>query len=151
MVTSLLCSLPCAASCYQSHTETMNGDGGSLPKWLWKIACLSLLLRFSSGQGFGPPEAEITTLPLWDDDLPSPQYGGYIVIPGTSRYIYYTLVVSENEPAIDPLIVSIPGGPGESSTGGATGPFLFNNQSHAAVGNASIILVPSICLCHRFM
>jgi len=54
---------------------------------------------------YGPPESEVTAVPLWDAPLPSPQYAGYVNIPDTDKYIYYQLFVSQQSPLDDPLIV----------------------------------------------
>lgn len=63
---------------------------------------LNLLLHTES---YGPAAAEVTEMPLWDQPLPSPQYAGYVIIPGTTKHIFYQLFVSEQSPATDPLIV----------------------------------------------
>lgn len=54
---------------------------------------------------YGPTESEVTAVPLWDAPLPSPQYAGYINIPGTSKHIFYHLFLSHQSPAKDPLVV----------------------------------------------
>ena len=54
---------------------------------------------------YGPTQSEVTATPLWDAPLPSPQYAGYINIPGTSKHIFYQLIVSQQSPAEDPLVV----------------------------------------------
>ena len=74
---------------------------------LHKWGCMFLLLDTcaSPHAGFGPSASEITSLPLWDTELPSPQYSGYIVIPGTTKHMFYNLIVSEGDPSSDPLVV----------------------------------------------
>ncbi|KAK9804123.1 hypothetical protein WJX73_001313 [Symbiochloris irregularis] len=91
---------------------------------------------------YGPAASEIKTFPGFSGTLPSKQYGGYINIPGTEKELYYILVTSENDPATDPIVLWLNGGPGCSSLGGgyveengpfsyqpspATGSLLYNN------------------------
>ena len=64
-----------------------------------------MILMLLPCTGYGPSASEILSLPLWDDELPSPQYSGYVVLPGTSKYMFYNLIVSEGDPATDPLVV----------------------------------------------
>ena len=54
---------------------------------------------------YGPAQSEVTAVPHWNAPLPSPQYAGYISVPGTSKHIFYHLIVSQRNPAEDPLIV----------------------------------------------
>ena len=60
-------------------------------------------IRFAGS--YGPNQSEVTAVPLWNAPLPSPQYAGYINIPGTSKHIFYHLIVSERSPGEDPLVV----------------------------------------------
>ena len=51
---------------------------------------------------------EITKLPGWDHPLPSKQYSGYLQV-GTSN-LHYWFVLSENNPATDPVVLWLNGG-----------------------------------------
>ena len=63
----------------------------------------------------GAPAAdEVRSLPGWAAQLPSAQYSGFINASARSTF-HYWLVLSEKEPATDPLIVWLNGGPGASS------------------------------------
>ena len=54
---------------------------------------------------YGPSDSETVSVPLWEAPLPSPQYAGYVNIPGTEKFIFYQLIVSQQSPADDPLVV----------------------------------------------
>ena len=63
----------------------------------------------------GAPSAdEVHALPGWASSLPSPQYSGFVNASARSTF-HYWFVLSENDPATDPLIVWMNGGPGASS------------------------------------
>ena len=77
---------------------------------------------------------EIKSLPGWDGSLPSKQYSGLLEIPNTNpaRFYHYWLVTSENDPANDPIVLWLNGGPGASSLLGyftEQGPFHVNDDS----------------------
>jgi hypothetical protein len=53
------------------------------------------------------PEHEIKSLPGWSGPLPSRQYSGYLPVGKTSGvpgFIHYWLILSERDPASDPLV-----------------------------------------------
>lgn len=63
------------------------------------------------------PEHEIKSLPGWSGPLPSRQYSGYLPVGKTSGvpgFIHYWLILSERDPASDPLVYWTNGGPGGS-------------------------------------
>ena len=61
---------------------------------------------------------KIASLPLWDSELPSEQFSGYLDIPNSSKHLHYWLIESENDPEKDPVILWLNGGPGCSSLDG---------------------------------
>jgi len=84
----------------------------------------------------GAPEAAlITQLPGFHGTFPSKHYGGYITVDeNNGRSLYYYFVQSERDPAKDPVVLWLNGGPGWSSFDGFVyeqGPFNFRagNQS----------------------
>eukprot|EP00054_Salpingoeca_dolichothecata_P026112 m.185532 g.185532 ORF g.185532 m.185532 type:complete len:447 (-) comp25565_c0_seq1:220-1560(-) len=79
-----------------------------------------------------PSADEIQALPGWSAALPSKQYSGYVKATG-SRQLHYWLVESENNPATDPVVLWLNGGPGCSSLDGYMyehGPFHVNESNH---------------------
>ena len=65
---------------------------------------------------YGPPEKLVSSVPGFDGPLPSPQYSGYLSIPDSEKQLFYILVISENIPEDDPLVLWVNGGPGDAST-----------------------------------
>jgi len=72
-------------------------------------------------------DAKVTSLPGLDEMPDFDMYSGYITLPKTTKNIFYWLVESQNDPANDPLILWLQGGPGCSDFGGGffeeNGPF----------------------------
>jgi len=62
----------------------------------------------------------VNNLPGWDQPLPSKQYSGYIQVTTSSpfKFLHYWFVESENNPATDPVVLWMNGGPGCSSLDG---------------------------------
>ncbi|KAL8129248.1 hypothetical protein V2J09_018403 [Rumex salicifolius] len=76
-----------------------------------------------------PRDSVVTNLPGFNATFPSKHYSGYVTIGerGTKKLFYY-LVESERNPAKDPLVLWLNGGPGCSSFDGFVyehGPFNF--------------------------
>ena len=96
------------------------------------IALLTLLAALLGAQPCAAaPEADrILALPGWEAALPSPQYSGYLDLPGTKKHIHYWFIASESPtPSTDPVTVWLNGGPGCSSLDGLVyehGPFRFD-------------------------
>ncbi|CAN1767871.1 Serine carboxypeptidase 1 [Linum perenne] len=76
-----------------------------------------------------PEKALVTHLPGFSGSFPSEHYSGYVTIDEeTGKRLFYYLVQSEGNPAKDPLVLWLNGGPGCSSFDGFVyehGPFNF--------------------------
>ena len=71
-----------------------------------------------------PEKHLVTHLPGFDSALPSKHYAGYITVDESNgRSLFYYLVLSERDPAIDPVVLWLNGGPGCSSFDG----FVYEN------------------------
>lgn len=91
------------------------------------------------GESFGnewPTKDEITSLPGWDGPLPSKWFSGYLDggsrEPNIKLHYHYILILSENDPENDPLVLWTNGGPGASSLFGLMtelGPFYLSDES----------------------
>jgi carboxypeptidase C (cathepsin A) len=96
------------------------------------MAQLFVLLALLSIVHAAPAADEIKSLPGWTGPLPSPQYSGYLNISST-KHLHYWLVLSENNPATDPVVLWLNGGPGCSSLDGFIyehGPFYVNPDDY---------------------
>nr|CAB3459646.1 unnamed protein product [Digitaria exilis] len=83
-----------------------------------------------------PAGAQVTSLPGFSGGkLPSKHYAGYVTVDeGHGRRLFYYLVESERDPAKDPLVLWLNGGPGCSSFDGFVyehGPFNFESGGSA--------------------
>ncbi|GJN21017.1 hypothetical protein PR202_gb08462 [Eleusine coracana subsp. coracana] len=60
-----------------------------------------------------PEGAEVAEFPGFGGELPSKHYAGYIAVgqQQQKRHIYYYFATSERDPALDPVVVWINGGP----------------------------------------
>jgi len=81
-----------------------------------------------------PAADEVTSLPGWSKPLPSKQYSGYLLVDQLAgRNLHYWHVQSEKDPANDPVVLWLNGGPGCSSLDGylyEQGPFHVNETDH---------------------
>ena len=73
---------------------------------------------------------EVTSLPGWSGPLPSRHWSGFLpTAPGSNRSLHYYFAESEGDPATDPVVLWVQGGPGGSSMEGfftEVGPFSLN-------------------------
>lgn len=63
-------------------------------------------------------EHKVTTLPGYNGNLPSTHYSGYLPVgklSGSAGHLHYWLIESEKNPASDPVVLWLNGGPGSSS------------------------------------
>jgi carboxypeptidase C (cathepsin A) len=98
----------------------------SLRMFLLKVI-VGLCVIFAALSAYAPDE--ILSLPGWNGLLPTKQYSGYLNV--SSSHLHYLLVLSENNPSTDPVIVWFNGGPGCSSLDGYVyehGPFEFSRD-----------------------
>ncbi|XP_020106907.1 serine carboxypeptidase 1-like isoform X2 [Ananas comosus] len=90
-----------------------------------------LLLSILSSIAAAPESALITHLPGFDGSFPSKHYSGYTTVDEEhGRNLFYYFVVSERNPAQDPVVLWLNGGPGCSSFDGFVyehGPFNFES------------------------
>ncbi|OAY79811.1 Serine carboxypeptidase 1 [Ananas comosus] len=78
-----------------------------------------LLLSILSSIAAAPESALITHLPGFDGSFPSKHYSGYTTVDEEhGRNLFYYFVVSERNPAQDPVVLWLNGGPGCSSFDG---------------------------------
>eukprot|EP00937_MAST-01D_sp_MAST-1D-sp2_P005437 g5437.t1 len=84
---------------------------------------------------------EVTSLPGWRGALPSRHYSGFLpTTPSGNRSLHYYFAESESEPATDPVVLWVQGGPGGSSMEGfftEIGPFSLNELSLGGGGNGT--------------
>lgn len=82
--------------------------------------CLLLLSPAAVQQAHGAPEhALITSIPGFVAPFPSKHYAGYVTVNAShGRSLYYYFVESESNPATDPVVLWLNGGPGCSSFDG---------------------------------
>eukprot|EP01006_Ploeotia_vitrea_P050584 TRINITY_DN67476_c1_g1_i1.p1 TRINITY_DN67476_c1_g1~~TRINITY_DN67476_c1_g1_i1.p1 ORF type:complete len:504 (-),score=57.03 TRINITY_DN67476_c1_g1_i1:953-2464(-) len=79
--------------------------------------------------------APITTLPGWNQPLPSKMYSGYLPAKDPTFHMFSWFVESERDPSTDPVILWVQGGPGASSLSGLlteNGPFYLVGNGHQA-------------------
>jgi serine carboxypeptidase-like clade 1 len=99
-----------------SHRMIVVASLVSLLRSLWSWSCVEAAIK----------KDQITELPSWSPKaLPSKQYSGYLNVNKTS-FLHYWFVESENNPATDPVVLWLNGGPGCSSLDGffyELGPF----------------------------
>ncbi|XP_057732547.1 serine carboxypeptidase-like 20 [Arachis stenosperma] len=97
------------------------------------VALSSLCIAFAPWISIeaAPPSSLITQLPGFKTSFPSKHYSGYITVDGnveSGKNLFYYFVSSERNPAKDPVVLWLNGGPGCSSFDGFVyehGPFNF--------------------------
>ncbi|KAG9447472.1 hypothetical protein H6P81_013600 [Aristolochia fimbriata] len=107
---------------------------------------LAVVLTLTSVAESAPNSAQVTRLPGFDDGtIPSKHYAGYVNLNEKSgKNLFYYFVESEGNPAKDPLVLWLNGGPGCSSFDGFVyehGPFNFE-ASNVAGGLPKLHLNP---------
>uniref|UniRef100_A0A0E0FAY5 Carboxypeptidase n=1 Tax=Oryza meridionalis TaxID=40149 RepID=A0A0E0FAY5_9ORYZ len=96
---------------------------------------IALIIFLTYGGGAAPASALVKSVPGFDGALPSKHYAGYVTVEEQhGRNLFYYLVESERDPAKDPLVLWLNGGPGCSSFDGFVyehGPFNFESGGSA--------------------
>ncbi|PAN37635.1 hypothetical protein PAHAL_7G099800 [Panicum hallii] len=99
---------------------------------LLALVAAALLLRTPTAAA-APDDHLVTGLPGFHGSFPSNQYSGYVTVDEASeRSLFYYLALSERDPAADPVVLWLNGGPGCSSFDGfvyENGPFNFEPGS----------------------
>lgn len=82
---------------------------------------------------------KMTSFPQFPEIPPFDMYSGFLDVPNSKgKQLHYVFVESQNDPANDPLILWLNGGPGCSSMDGLFyehGPYIFINNSTTLVKN----------------
>ncbi|XP_021761754.1 serine carboxypeptidase-like 20 [Chenopodium quinoa] len=90
---------------------------------------IHVILRFALIVIAAPQSSLVTYLPGFSGSFPSKHYSGYVPIDEHNAiHMFYYFVESERNPAKDPVVLWLNGGPGCSSLGGLVyehGPFNF--------------------------
>ncbi|XP_047067637.1 serine carboxypeptidase 1-like [Lolium rigidum] len=94
---------------------------------------LALVLLLFSVATAAPENHLVAQLPGFDGAFPSKHYSGYVTVDESNdRRLFYYVVLSERDPATDPVVLWLNGGPGCSSFDGfvyENGPFNFERGS----------------------
>ena len=112
---------------------------------LLHLLAVAWLLSASLLVGAAVPADEITSLPGWTGPLPSRHYSGYFETAfngnGTrGGFLHYWLTLSEGNPATDPLVMWLQGGPGCSSLFG----LLYENGQIVLTANTTADGLPTL-------
>jgi len=91
-----------------------------------------IILQHHVAEG-APANAQVERFPGYDGILPSNHYAGYITVGDeqNKRHLYYYFATSERNPATDPVVLWLNGGPGCSGLNAVLyllGPFKFNTS-----------------------
>ena len=112
-------------------------------RFLLIAVCLSATLVLAA-----VPADEITSLPGWSGKLPSKHYSGFFptTLDGSEgAMLHYWLTLSESNPATDPLVVWLQGGPGCSSLFGMlyeNGQLHFSGETDNSTGLPGLVQNP---------
>eukprot|EP01062_Namystynia_karyoxenos_P043386 TRINITY_DN31798_c0_g1_i1.p1 TRINITY_DN31798_c0_g1~~TRINITY_DN31798_c0_g1_i1.p1 ORF type:complete len:528 (+),score=40.99 TRINITY_DN31798_c0_g1_i1:77-1660(+) len=108
--------------------------------WASERLAACALLAYAAGQRAGQDPHIVSEIPGWSGDLPAPMYAGHVNLPGTRKHPFYWLVLSEGDPAADPVVVVTDGGPVCSGVGlmwaapgGSYGPFAMTEHRNGSV------------------
>ena len=112
-----------------------------------RLLCTVVLVSVVLVQAAVPAD-EITTLPGWTGKLPSRHYSGFFPTTtdgSTDSMLHYWLTLSENNPATDPLVMWLQGGPGCSSIFGMlyeNGQLHFSGETNNNTGIPQLVQNP---------
>lgn len=92
-----------------------------------------IILQYHDAEG-APANAQVERFPGYDGILPSNHYAGYITVGDeqNKKHLYYYFATSERNPATDPVVLWLNGGPGCSGLNAVLyllGPFRFNTSN----------------------
>jgi len=100
-----------------------------------------LVLVAISGVFCQPASDKVTKLPGFIGVLPFDAYAGYLSANDGKKQMFYFFAESQNDPANDPVVLWLNGGPGCSSFDGFVyehGPFTFNSGPEGAGQNLTL-------------
>lgn len=119
---------------------------------MWRtILCVAVLYTADSA----PAEDRVLKQPGLPDTPNFETYAGYLPIPNSlGKELFYVMVLSQNNPATDPLVLWLNGGPGCSSMDGflyENGPYVFDYRGGTTLGrnkyswntNATMVYIDS--------
>jgi len=88
-----------------------------------------IILQHHVAEG-APANAQVERFPGYDGILPSNHYAGYITVGDeqNKRHLYYYFATSERNPATDPVVLWLNGGPGCSGLNAVL--YLLGFQHH---------------------
>lgn len=91
-----------------------------------------IILQHYDAEG-APANAQVERFPGYNGTLPLNHYAGYITVGDeqNKRHLYYYFATSERNPATDPVVLWLNGGPGCSGLNAVLyllGPFKFNTR-----------------------
>jgi len=103
------------------------------------IVCLFVSCTFAKVQD--PSGYQVTSVPGFTGDIPFDSYAGYFPVNDGDKMLFFWFVESQNDPANDPVVLWLNGGPGCSSFDGFVyehGPFFFNSGPMGANQNLTL-------------
>jgi len=90
---------------------------------------------------FSQNSDEVTSVPGFTGTIPFKQYAGYLSANDGQKQLFYWFVQSQNNPATDPVVLWLNGGPGCSSFDGFVyehGPFTFQPGGYGSKQNLTL-------------